>query len=348
MNKDLLCTWLGLPKADWPPDAWSLLGLPRGDHDLPTIEKNVQARMAKLRSYQLSFPEEATEGMNRLAEAFVTVTDACAKPAPAAPPPPVAEKPALDRSKDDTVIGDKTSMDWRSAPPPVRNGAATAPNTLAVANTPQVIVDDEAKHVEVLTSKPFIPPAKPPCREIDVRFIHELAEESDDATSNLGTLEAVIERVEETRRLLHVWDQVGKQIRCSTKKPSPKECEIFAARLEKIAKVMQTYPAFLGHPGLPGYRLVVQARLRIPLSNLRALPKEQRDDLIFDWQSARQVLLTHRKYLHRVFKSLRHRTVVGLVLHFIRATLNDHPLLTLGGVALLIALIVSIVIAIYR
>ena len=35
--------------------------------------------MTKLRHYQLSFPEEATEGMNRLAEAFVTLTEACGK-----------------------------------------------------------------------------------------------------------------------------------------------------------------------------------------------------------------------------------------------------------------------------
>jgi hypothetical protein len=262
-------------------------------------------------------------------------------------------KSVPDRSKDDTVVGNKTSMDWRSAPPPVRNGngngngTATAPAPLATASTPHVIVEEENEKGSVLTAKPFIPPVRPPCREVDARLIRELAEESKEATSNLGTLDAVINRVEQTRHLLHVWDQVGKQIR-SSKKSSPKECEIFATRLEKVAKAMATYPAFLGHPGLPGYRVVVQARLRIPLSNLRALPKEQREDLLFDWQSARQVLLTHRKYLRRTFKSLRHRSVVGLVFHYIRATLNDHPLLTLAGVVLLIALLATIVFAIYR
>ena len=45
---------------------------------------------------------------------------------------------------------------------------------------------------------------------------------------------------------------------------------------------MKTYPAF-GQPGLPGYRVVVQARLHIPLTRVRVLPKEQREDLL-DWQ----------------------------------------------------------------
>src|ERR1700687_3640928 len=79
MNQEMLCTWLGLPKTVWPPDPWTLVGLTRGEHDLPTIEERVQDRMTKLRHYQLSFPEEATEGMNRLAEAFVCLTEACSK-----------------------------------------------------------------------------------------------------------------------------------------------------------------------------------------------------------------------------------------------------------------------------
>ena len=73
MNKEMLCTWLGLEKTAWPPDPWTLLGLPRGEHDLCAIEDRVQDRMTKLRHYQLSYPEEATEGMNRLAEAFVAM-----------------------------------------------------------------------------------------------------------------------------------------------------------------------------------------------------------------------------------------------------------------------------------
>jgi hypothetical protein len=331
MNKDMLCTWLGLPKSAWPPDAWALLGLPKGDHDPATIEKQVQDRMAKLRSYQLSFPEEATEGMNRLAEAFVTLTEA--RPAP---PPAPTEKPA--QSKDDTAVTEKTKLDWRDEPPPVRQDTAT----------PELIAEDEAANGKVLTAKPFVAPAKPHHRQVDPALTLELAEQSDEATSNLATLEAVIERVEHTRRLLHLWDQLGKQLRTTPKRTSIRESDAFAARLDKLVRELQAYPAFIGQPGLPGYRIAVQARLRMPLASVRALPAEQREDLLFDWRAARAVLLAHRKYLRQVFRSLRHRTALGLVFHAVRAGLNDHPRLTLAGVLALGVLIAGIVCVIYR
>src|SRR5437667_12005038 len=85
MNQEMLCSWLGLPTTAWPPDPWTLLGLKREETDLPTLEEHVQDRMTKLRHYQLSYPEEATEGMNRLAEAFVALAEACSKPPRAAP-----------------------------------------------------------------------------------------------------------------------------------------------------------------------------------------------------------------------------------------------------------------------
>lgn len=353
MNKEMLCTWLDLPKAVWPPDAWALLGLPQGDHDLPTLEKRVQDRMAKLRCYQLSYPEEATEGMNRLAEAFVRLTDACNKAAPQ-PPAPVPEKPpAPILSKDDTSVTAKTKLDWHTAPPPVRNESAPSPparppRDAKVPSNPELIVEEEATNGEVLTAKPFVAPTKPHRREIDAKLTRDLAEESDEATSNLGTLDKVIERVEQTRRLLHVWDQLGKHLRATPRKTTTKESDAFAARLEKIAQAMQSYPAFLGQPGLPGYRVVVQARLKLPLAIVRAMSAEQRDDLLFDWQAARQLLLAHRKYLRRVFRTLRRQSALGLFFHAVRATVNDYPVLTLGGVFLLIALIVVVAIALYR
>ena len=90
--------------------------------------------------------------------------------------------------------------------------------------------------------------------------------------------------------------------------------------------------------------MLVLARLKMPLVIARAMPQEQRSDLLFDWKVGRQVLLAHRKYLHKLFKSMRHRTAVGLTLHFIRSALNDHPLLTLFGVLILAAAILAVVV----
>jgi hypothetical protein len=341
MNREMLCTWLGLPKTGWPPDACTLLGLSPGSHDLPTIEQRVQERMAKLRCYQISYPDEATEGMNRLAEAFLSLTEANGKqPAPEAPaklPPP----PPVRDVRDETFISNKvdTKVDWRNEPPPVRVEAAAMADGPDVPDTPEVVEEHESSSEPVLIARPFVAPAKPHRREIDWNLVRALATDSDEATSNLGTLDAVIARVEVTRHLLHLWDKLGKNLHAMPKKTSPKESELFAARLAEIAEVMQEYPAILGQPGKPGYRVIVQARLKLPLGTVRALAEEPRADLLFDWQAGRQVLLAHRRYLKQMFKSMRHRTAVGLMLHAVRATLNDYPWLTLLGVALLAAVI---------
>src|SRR6185312_2901431 len=118
MNHELLCTWLGLPTTVWPPDHHTLLGLTAGEVDLPRIERQVQERMARLRCYQLSHPEEATEGMNRVAQAFISLTETASK---APPPPRNGTAPKADPKKtitrrrvnDDTAVMQQTKLDWR-------------------------------------------------------------------------------------------------------------------------------------------------------------------------------------------------------------------------------------------
>src|SRR5580658_10263591 len=67
--------WLGLPQGPWPPDHYTLLGLPTGHCDPPLLEDLVLARMELLRPHQLLHPELVTEGMNRLAQALICLTD---------------------------------------------------------------------------------------------------------------------------------------------------------------------------------------------------------------------------------------------------------------------------------
>src|SRR5438132_6316458 len=81
MDQQLVSTWLQLPLVDWPPDHYTLLGLKPGEGDLARIEQQVYQRMEMVRRYQLTHPEEATEGMNRLAQALVCLTDPGAKKA---------------------------------------------------------------------------------------------------------------------------------------------------------------------------------------------------------------------------------------------------------------------------
>ena len=110
MDFNLLRSWLGLPPGPWPPDHYTLLGFPPGSCDPAAVEPRVMRKMDLLRQNQLLHPELVTEGMNRLAQALITLTDPIGKAAydselgfkhapqpisaPAKAPLPLASQPA--------------------------------------------------------------------------------------------------------------------------------------------------------------------------------------------------------------------------------------------------------------
>lgn len=75
MNQQLINDWLGLSGENGSPNYYALLGLPSGESDLKRIEQQVHERLEKVRCYQLSHPDEATEAMNRLAQALVCLSN---------------------------------------------------------------------------------------------------------------------------------------------------------------------------------------------------------------------------------------------------------------------------------
>jgi curved DNA-binding protein CbpA len=75
MDHDLICQWLQLPKGCWPPDHYQVLGVERRQVTAELVEHQVHERMEIVRRYQLAHPDEATEAMNRLAQAYVCLTD---------------------------------------------------------------------------------------------------------------------------------------------------------------------------------------------------------------------------------------------------------------------------------
>src|SRR5256885_4677556 len=79
MDHELICTWLGLEPDEWPPDHYRLLGLTLGEEDVSLIEQHVHQRLDTVRCYQMLHPEQATEAMNRLAQAFVCLSEPASK-----------------------------------------------------------------------------------------------------------------------------------------------------------------------------------------------------------------------------------------------------------------------------
>src|SRR5689334_16339099 len=117
MNYDLICSWLGLPPGGWPPDHYRLLGLEPGEDNAELIEQRVHQRLDSVRRYQMMHPEQATEAMNRLAQAFVCLMEPASKKAYDAAllgtVPSAAQAPpaALPPEEADT-------LDWLYSQPP--------------------------------------------------------------------------------------------------------------------------------------------------------------------------------------------------------------------------------------
>src|SRR5262245_19258889 len=79
MSHEQVCAWLGLPPEAWPPDHYRLLDLEPGESNTDRIEQQVHDKLEVVRCYQLTHPELVTDAMNRLAQAFVCLTDPQAK-----------------------------------------------------------------------------------------------------------------------------------------------------------------------------------------------------------------------------------------------------------------------------
>ncbi|HEX3315543.1 MAG TPA: hypothetical protein VHR72_11660 [Gemmataceae bacterium] len=310
MNSELLCRWLGLPDRTWPPDPHTLLGVAADERDAKRIEQQVHERMTKLRAYQIAHPEEATEGMNRVAQAFVQMMENGQTP-PVPSELPVASiapgETIVEAAVSDTFIERPTRSDWQTAPPPVRR----------------------------LTESGRVVMVSPPPGPAPVDTLVRLGQESPEARMGLRTLPAVVERVERTRRLLHAWDRIGVFLRDPSRRLKKSDAKEFVAGFAEVGKLMDRYPAIVGRPGKPGYRVVAMGRLQMSPEMFRAVDDVQRELLAIDWIHGRKVLFAHRKYLHVLFKRLRRRGWVLRSLHAARSFLHDHPLIVLAGLSAL-------------
>jgi hypothetical protein len=328
MDHRLICTWLGLPSAAWPPDHYTLLGLPPGEADVARIEQQAHERLARIRCYQLSHPEQATEAMNRLAQAMVCLTDPASKKqydvslglsvngsATAAAAVPAQNNGAAVLAPDlnDTAINAvQTRLDWASTPPPVR-----APEVSQAATETESLPPAPAPPPAVLSPPPAAKPADP--------FL-EAARKSRVARRGLGTRRALYERLLATRALLRAWDHAGRFVaRPSRQLLKTGEGTELARRLTKLDRLLLDFPPLIGQAGQPGYRVVILAREHQVGSAFRALGPDERAALALDWKSGRDVLQAHRRYLGDVVRCQRRQGRWKRLLRPARVWVKDHP-----------------------
>jgi len=340
MNQTLLCEWLGLADKSWPPDHFLLLGIPPGEADMTRIEHLVHDRMAKLRCYQLSHPEEATEGMNRIAQAFICLTDGLMKkgaplngksgpskqPACVTRPLPSSLHQTHTSTTDDTAIGLKTETDWKKVPPPVR----VSKDTVKVS-VDELLKEQPTAVVQVIPQWDCVKPEE---------YYIELAQNSAEARSGIATIGRLLERIELTRQLLLAWSQVGKHLSDPARLLSKAADELDLARhMDRIFELIHDFPDIMGHPGKPGYRVVAMARLEMTARMFKMLDSAQRQALASDWAAGLEVLTAHRSFLCRELKARKGCGHVRLATDTCRGMIHDHAMLVGSSVAGVIALL---------
>ena len=352
MKHELCCGWLGLAATSWPPDYYSLLGLRPGDGNVERIEQEVHSRLSKVRAYQLSYPELATETMNLLAHALLCLCDPAAKQVydhkmgipPPAPPSQGGERitgsqggesvPSNGAALTGERVAAATQVDWKQAPlPPVRG----APNPAIPG--PTVVAREQGQVAPAPPDPPAVAPPAPVARPAVSRD----AENSPAARRGLGTPAAIYERISHTRQLLWAWEQAGKFLNKPARRVArPLEEKELAIRLEEVCDLIEDYPPFVGFPGQPGYRVIAMARLEMTSPMFKNLDRPQREVLARDWIAGYTVLRAHRQFLRRELRALRQQGWISRAIRATRSALNDHPGWVLFGITVAAVLVVMV------
>jgi hypothetical protein len=377
MSHELICNWLGLPPGTWPPDHYRLLDLEPDELDAARIEQRVHQRLEAVRRYQLLHPELVTEAMNRLAQAYVCLTDPDARRAydaarfgrPAGNgtrPPPAAPAPA----KPPSGILPPLPAALTPVPVPVPEPPPPLPPELApVAQVELLPVAVPIPPAAVLVPPIAVPAEAPAAPEPAIALPQIVAEalpaaplptppqprpktdpaieasRSDAARRGLGTRRALYQRLARTRRLMRAWERAGKYFGNPKRKLSkPTEATELIGHLQAVREALEGFPPLLGEAGQPGYSVVVLARQPTPVPVFQTLLAGQRETLAQHWKGGRQLLQAHREYLRQEIQSVRQRSSVGRALRATRHYINDNA----GGVLLLLMALLALVAALWR
>jgi hypothetical protein len=374
MNHELICSWLGLPADAWPPDHYCLLGLEPGESDLALIEQRVHSRLDSVRGYQMMHPEPATEAMNRLAQAFVCLTEPAAKKAydqvllgdrfrPAPLPPPPASQSHL-RAAIPSVSGAQPvgvamleSVNARPIPAaslprdplvwlytPGMNGPEQAqtppPPPVRLPTAPAIAGEPPPPSAEPTTPPPPpLPPAPPP---VPIDTVVQSARSSPQVRRGLSTRRALYRRIAHTRGLLHSWRRIGKHLDDADKRLNKQEASELYKWVKQLEDTLGDFP-LLGEAGQPGYLIINLTQLDKARA-LQGLSTSQRESLQRDWKAGLRFLEAHRNYLRRELRAHRKRGLRERAIRAARAYLNEQPL----AAGLLLLALAAVGVAVWR
>jgi hypothetical protein len=361
MNHELICSWLGLsPEEGWPPDHYRLLGLEPGEDCTDRIEQRVHECLDTVRRYQMTYPEQATEAMNRLAQAFVCLTEPAAKQVYDAS---VLGKAACTATVEPEALRDSPGPDdplsWlynpatlgEIGPPPIRRKYASLstlpPPRRGEPEAAEAETLDGALGAETFTAATEPPPvrsvslpeAEPPPPPPPPDPVSEAAC-CPAACRGLRSKRALYQRIARTRHLLRLWQHVGRYLADPTRRLTrSSELRDLDEHLAEIVEALEEFPPVLGRAGQPGYLVATLEDMELK-PTFQKLTPDQREGLSRDWEAGLKLLKEHRDLLRKKAQTIKDRRRTPLV-RAVRLLLRK-PLVTTIVLVALAALNVAV------
>ena len=284
MDHLLLRSWLGLDPGPWPPDHYALLGLPPGQCDPTAVETVVLDRMERLRPHQLLHPELVTEGMNRLAQALVCLTDPAARAAydaslgfPPASAPGLGD-PALLLDQSPQVV-------------PYELVDETAPEPIPLPPAYEVIRDDE--------------PRPRPAYEV-VEFVEAVVVSPPQGPWQSASRRELFARLAAVRRLVAAWQQLRPYLGDPTEPLSrPVQVLVLLEQTAELRAALAPLRDLVGEPGRPGGVVAALVAQPLTLHTLRLLLPDQRRAVAVDWRRGEAALAREYARLRELVRAGR-------------------------------------------
>lgn len=329
MDYTLLRSWLGLAPGAWPPDHYSLLGLSPASTSSAAIERVVLTRMDNLRPHQLLHPELVTEGMNRLAQALICLTDTAAR---------AAYDADLGSSQSSDSISDLPRNDEKGKTSASASESETQSIFDSLSGFPTLGEEAEAGGIDmtqvldVRYEPGLAPPEAPAAYEIIEAEIgeplspaFEVVEENDDVPAGApstviearsapssaplwlpASRRALFRRLAAIRRLQAPWQKL-KPFLGNPREPIDRPIQVLLL-LEVVADLrplMGNVPGLIGKLSEPGGLVAAVLRQPLSLHTIRSLLPDQRQAIADDWERAELALIRESARLRELVRSGR-------------------------------------------
>lgn len=315
MNTDLLCEWLSLPVGNWPPDDRVLLGLPPGPLTALDVETRALAQMERLRPHQLVHADLVTEGMNRLAQALISLTDEAKRQNQ----PPAAKSSLKNELELDDLQLDASEISGPPKPPMILEAEVISTKVPKMSDR---LATRQSKKAKARTQKTRRKRKEKLEAPIDVPELEPIPPGS---VSVPGERRQGYAKLVALRRLLKCWEELQPYL------AAPSESLETPATVFGFVDAMRSCRRCVAVDGdrawFEEHGQIVLALVKNPLalSIFRSLLLGQRQALATDWARSTAHLRAYYKGLRREMNSTKPRRKWGATLRGLGSAIRSNP-----------------------